>query len=63
MGMLAVHGASTFLCVGCPKAEDTVHHVSGTACGCVDTKIRKKEYFRKQKSKVLCVHSDYRELG
>lgn len=26
MGVFTVHCAGTILCVGCPKAEDTVHH-------------------------------------
>lgn len=58
--MLAMHGASTFLCVGCPKVENSLQDsVSGTVYGCVDRKNRKKEYFSKHKSKLFCVHRGY----
>lgn len=65
MGMFAMYSASTFLCVGSPKAEGTVHDsVSGTVHCCADTKIReKKEYFRKQKSKSFCMHRGYKGFG
>jgi len=54
MGAFAMHCARTLLCVGCPKAEDTVHlSVSEVQCMAVLIQNQKKVFHQAKVKAIL----------